>query len=107
MAESFQSALAFDYGPVLAGAVSALVLSWLLRVRAVALLVATAIAGVLIWAIVGEEAQPAALFDLAAARLGELVSTGFLTGMLLANGAVSLIRGLVRTASGKDRRRRG
>jgi len=105
MTEALQTPLAFDYGPVLAGAASALVLSWLLRIRAVAVLVATIIASALIWAIAGEEAQPAALFDAAAARLGELVSTGFLTGMLLANGAASLIRGLVRTADGDKRRR--
>jgi len=97
--------LAFDYGAVLSGAASALLLGTLLRVRVIAILVATAIVAALLWAIFVEDAAPVVPFQLMAARLGELVSTGFLTGMLLANSAASLIRGLVRTADGDNRRR--
>lgn len=95
--------LSFDYGPVLAGAVCGLVLAAFLRIPAVAAMIALAIAGVLIWAILADPTGPTAVFEAGATRLGQLASTGFLTGLLLGKSAVSLVHGL---ASGALRKRR-
>ena len=97
-------AFAFDYGQVLAGAVSGLALSLLLRNRTVATLTATALAGALLWFILADPAGPKALYQAGAARLTELATQGFLTGALLGKAAVSIIQGLAH--SGAERKRR-
>ncbi|NYS26036.1 hypothetical protein HUK65_13660 [Rhodobacteraceae bacterium 2376] len=97
-------AFAFDHGQVLAGAVSGLALGVLLRNRSVATLVATGLAGCLLWFILGDPGGPTVLFEAAANRLTELATQGFLTGALLAKAAVSLVQGLSRAGGGRSRR---
>lgn len=95
--------LSFDYGHVLAGAASGLVLSVLLRNPVVATLVATSLAGGLVWTIAMDPSGPTAFFEFAAERLSQLATQGFLTGALLAKAAVGLVEGLGR--AGRRRRR--
>ena len=97
------SLFTFGHEQLLAGAVSGLVLSALLRNRTVATLLATGIAGALVWAIVGDPDGPTALFEAGAERLSELATQGFLTGMLLAKTCVSIVESLA--GSGQGRRR--
>lgn len=92
--------LGYDYGPLLAGAASGLLLSVLLRIPAVAVTVAMALAGALCWAILGEPEGPTALFEAAATRMTELAASGFLTGMLVSKAAASVVQGLVNGAKG-------
>ncbi len=95
--------IAFDSGAVLAGAVSGLILAVLLRIPAVALPIAIGISAVLAWSILADPAGPTALFEAATERLGQLVSTGFLTGALVAKSLASILQGLGR-ALGPRRR---
>lgn len=97
------SLFTFEHEQVLAGAISGLVLSALLRNRAVATLVATAIAGALVWAIVAEPEGPTALFEAGATRLSQLATHGFLTGMLLAKAGVSIVHSLAGGGRGGQR----
>lgn len=93
----------FDYGHVLAGAVSGLVLSALLRNPVVATPVATALAGGIVWTILMEPSGPTAFYEFVAERLSLLATQGFLTGAFLAKAGVALVEGLVR--AGRRRRR--
>lgn len=93
----------FEHDQLLAGALSGLALSALLRNRAVATLLATAIAGGIVWAILVAANGPTALFEAGAARLSELASEGFLTGALLAKTGVSIIESLARPGRGGRR----
>lgn len=93
----------FDYGHVIAGAISGLVLSVLLRNPVVASLVATSLAGGLVWTIVMDPSGPTAFYEYVAERLSLLATQGFLTGALLAKTGVGLIQGLGR--AGRRRRR--
>lgn len=102
--EISEIAFAFDYGQVLAGAVSGLALGMLLRNRTVATLVALGLAWGLLWFILIDPEGPTALFDAAAQRLTELATQGFLTGALLAKAGVSLVQGLSRPGTSRSRR---
>lgn len=93
----------FEHDQLLAGALSGLALSALLRNRAVATLLATAIAGGIVWAILVAADGPTALFEAGAERLSELASEGFLTGALLAKTGVSIIESLARPGRGERR----
>lgn len=93
----------FDYGHVLAGAASGLVLSVLLRNPVVATLVATSLAGGLVWTIAMDPSGPTAFFEFVAKRLSLLATQGFLTGALLAKAGVGLVEGLGR--AGRRQRR--
>lgn len=98
MLEAATISAEFDYGTLLAGGVSGLLLAMLLQIRWVAILVATGLAAALLWTILDTGSHPAAVFELLATRLQGLAATGFLTGMLIAKSAAALVRGLVRTA---------
>ena len=97
------SLFTFEHDQLLAGAVSGLVLSALLRNRFVATLLATGIAGSLVWAILAEPDGPTALFETAATRLSHLATHGFLTGMLLAKTCVSIVESMAGTGRGGRR----
>ena len=102
--ETSEFTFAFDYGQVLAGAISGLALGMLLRNRTVATLIATGLTGGLLWFILVDPDGPTALFDAAAQRLTELATQGFLTGALLAKAGVSLVQGLSRSGTGRSGR---
>lgn len=97
------SLFVFDYGHLLAGAVTGLVLSKLLRNPVVATLVATALAGGVVWTVLMAPTGPTAVFEFAAERLSVLATQGFLTGALLAKAGVALLEGLGQ-AGGRRRR---
>ena len=97
------SVFMFEHDQLLAGALSGLALSALLRNRAVATLLATAIAGGLVWAILAAPDGPMAVYEAGAARLSELASEGFLTGALLAKTGVSIVESLARPGRGGRR----
>ncbi|WP_372921225.1 hypothetical protein [Roseovarius sp.] len=90
------SVFMFEHDQLLAGVLSGLALSALLRNRIVATLLATGIAGGLVWGILAAPDGPTALFEAGVARLSKLASEGFLTGALLAKSGVSIVESLAR-----------
>lgn len=97
-----EHAITFAGADFAAGAIVALVLGLLIRVRIVAITVATILAlGVL--SVLLDPRGPGAALDDFAQMIGRLAATGALTGAMLATTAAAFLRSLVKGLTGPSR----